>query len=208
MVVVEAQLLLAVCAVFGMVHIQYNRLRWCGVAGDELIDEGLSYPIDILGRGRIFQPGKRGPTGQIVIRIQGALVEPQLEHRVRAQRIGVIGILIRASDLEDALGQQVPQVMPDIRRVAVVIEGRSQALGQANLAVDPAQNHRTKVRGKRPSTEIPTDRQAIDGRKSELFWRKIGHGRPRFSFYEAFLAKHQLYQLVERGSPFFMNYPG
>ena len=52
-----------------------------------------------MGGGGVLQSGEGRATGQLVIDVQGPLVDPQLEHRGRVQCIGVIGILIGASKL-------------------------------------------------------------------------------------------------------------
>lgn len=54
--VVEAEFLLAVGGVLGVVHIQNNELGWLVAAGDKLIRKCLRQTVDVLGGGRIFQP--------------------------------------------------------------------------------------------------------------------------------------------------------
>ncbi|PUE02977.1 MAG: hypothetical protein C3L24_00420, partial [Candidatus Sedimenticola endophacoides] len=68
--------------------------------------------------------------------------------------------------------------------------------------------HGTEIRGQGAAVKIATHAQAVNGEKSQRFLGRLGHGATSFSFTEAFLAKYQLYQLVERGAPFFMNNSG
>jgi len=207
-VVVEAQLLRSVGGVLGMIHVQDDELGWFGIAGDELIDEGLGQAVDVFGRGAILQARERGGAGQVGIGIQRLAIKAQLEERIASERIGVIAVLVGAGDLIGTLSKQLPQVVGDIGRMALVVEGLRQMRGQADVAVYTAQDHGAEIRRQGATIEIASDRQAVDGGKSQLLWDRLGHGRPRLAPSGAFLAKHQLYQLVRRGSPFFMNNSG
>jgi hypothetical protein len=186
--VVEAQLLLTVSGVLAMIHVQDDERRRCGIAGDELIGKRLGQAVDIFGRRRVLQARESGGAGQIGIGIQGLAFHPQLEHRVGAQGIGVIAVLIGAGDLEDTLGEKRVQRMVGIGGMSLVVERRGQTLGQSDLPIDAAQDHRAEVRGHRPAVEITAHRETGDGRKTQLFRGRLGHGRPRLASSEALLA--------------------
>jgi hypothetical protein len=53
-----------------------------------------------------------------------------------AEVMGVIRVRIAGSKLIEALGQQVPQGMINIGLVSCIVDSSSEALRQANLAVD------------------------------------------------------------------------
>lgn len=66
MVVVEGQLLLAVGAVFGVLHIQDDHRGRLGITGDEGLDERLRQAVDILARAGVLQAGKGRTRSQVV----------------------------------------------------------------------------------------------------------------------------------------------
>jgi len=49
----------------------------------------------------------------------------------------LIAVRIAGGDLVDALGQQVPQGMINIGLMSFIMDSGSEALGQANLTIDP-----------------------------------------------------------------------
>jgi len=69
-----------------------------------------------------------------------------LEPRIVPEAIGVIPIRIARGNLVDALGQEVSQGMIDIGQMALVMDRRSEALSQTNLAVHPTQEEWPKIR--------------------------------------------------------------
>ena len=64
-VMVEAEFLLPVRGVLGIIPVQHKPRRWRGVAGDERIDESPRQAIQLFGRDGLFQPGKGRTTRQI-----------------------------------------------------------------------------------------------------------------------------------------------
>ena len=188
MMVVEAQLLLPVGGVLGVIHVQDEERGRCGIAGDELIDKRLGQAVDILGRCGILQTREGGGAGQIAVGVQGLVIHPQLEHRVGSQGIGVIAVLIPAGDLKDTLGKKIAQRVLGLGGMALVVEHVSETPGQADLAINTTQDHGAEVRGHRTAVEISADCEASDGRKTQLLWSRLGHGRPRLASSEALLA--------------------
>jgi hypothetical protein len=57
------------------------------------------------------------------------VLDPELEHRIVPEAIGVIPIRIARGDLVDPLGQEVPQGMINIGQMALIMDRRGQALG-------------------------------------------------------------------------------
>lgn len=106
--IIERKLLLAIRRIIRVVQIKDNSGRRFGVAGDEMIHQGPSEPIEILTVDLVLQARERRGTGSIVGRVQGRPLYPEFAHRVTAEAIGVIGVGIPRGDLIDALGQQVP----------------------------------------------------------------------------------------------------
>lgn len=114
MMIVEAELLLAVRGVLGVIHIQHDDRRWRGITGDELIDERPSDAIEVFSGGRILQARERRGTGQIARAVQRPALQAEFEQWITPQGVGVIAILIGAGDLIHALGNQVAQRVRDV----------------------------------------------------------------------------------------------
>ncbi|NDP48396.1 MAG: hypothetical protein GZ085_08420 [Sulfuriferula multivorans] len=98
-----------------------------------------------------------------------------------AQAVGIVAILVAAADLVDALPEQVVLEMGDMGDIAGVPginHGGIDALGQADLAIDAAQQHRPKVGLQAHAGKISADGVAWNGCKSQLFWRRnhVGQG--------------------------------
>ena len=188
MVVIKGEFLLAMGGILGVVHIEDNHRGWLGITGDELINKGLGHAVDIPGRGGIFQTREGGRTGQVTPRIQGLAIYPQLEERIGTQGVGVVAILVTAGDLVDALGQEIPQGMLRVGGMALIVEGLCQAVGKADLPVDAPQQQGAEIRGQGATLEVGTESEPVDRRKTQLFWDKLGHWRPRLASSEALLA--------------------
>jgi hypothetical protein len=135
-IIIEGQLLLAMCGIIGVVHIEDNGGRGLRVAGDEVVHQGTRKTIQVCAVPLVLQTRERGGTRSVVLRIQGAPLHPEVEQRVVAEVIGVIGIRIPGGDLIHALGQQVPQGMINRGGVPLAMESSCEALCQANLTVD------------------------------------------------------------------------
>ncbi len=103
MVVIKRQFLLAVGLVFGVIHVQHDHLWRLGVAGDKLLYKGLGETVKVAGVNGIFQAREGRCAGQILLWLKRLAFGAELEHRVTAQGVGVIGIGIATGDLEDPL---------------------------------------------------------------------------------------------------------
>ena len=67
-------------------------------------------------------------------------------------------------------------IMSNIGRMACIVDSGREACGEANLAIDAAEEEDTKIRGQGASIEIGPDGMARNGMKTQLLWRRIGHG--------------------------------
>ncbi len=145
MMIVERQRLLTVTCILGVIQVENQALRRAGKAGNELLDEGLADTVDVLAARRVLKARNRRPRCErsgIVERWTG---RAKLEHRVVAQAVGVITVLVAATNLVDALRQNIVIRMVDVTLMASVRQGRSEALGQPNLEVDAAQQHGPQI---------------------------------------------------------------
>ena len=98
--------------------------------------------------------------------------------------------------------------MINVGGMAFVVHGRREACGEATLAVNAAQQEGPEVRRQGPTLEIGADSLARDGRKTQLFWSRIGHKQTFFGLYGIAVAQTLFYQRLEEGLPFFMNNSG
>ena len=119
-----------------MIEVQDNRRRGLGVAGNEVVNERLGEPVEVRASHTVFEPGEGRSTRQVLRRIERYAFHAQLKHGIVPETIGIIAVRIAGGDLIDALGEEVPQRMVNIRRMALVAHGGGQALCQADLAVD------------------------------------------------------------------------
>jgi hypothetical protein len=143
--VIEGELLLAMCGGRGMVDVEDNRRRGLGVARQKLVDKGLREAIEIGAGEAVFEAGERRGTRQILRGIKRAAFYAQLKYRIIAQAVGVITIRIARGDLIDALREEVSKRMVNIGGVALVAYRGSEALREADLPVDASQQEGAKV---------------------------------------------------------------
>lgn len=134
--VIEGKFLLAMGRVFRMIEVQDNRGRGLGIAGNEVVDERLGKPVEVRAGHLMFEPGKGRSTRQVLGRIERYAFNTQLKHGIIPEAVRIIAVRIAGGNLVDTLGEEVPERMVNIRRVALVTHGGSQALCQADLTVD------------------------------------------------------------------------
>ncbi len=87
------------------------------------------------------------------LRIRRPPLQCQLEHRIAAQRIGVVAILIPGSDHQHAETNDLSQLMPDPLRHTRVSQTRRQPLRQAHPPLDLAQRQKPAFRGQPAAVE-------------------------------------------------------
>src|SRR5215471_6075082 len=133
---IEGKFLLAMGRVFRMIEVQDNRGRGLGIAGNEVVDERLGKPVEVRAGHLMFEPGKGRSTRQVLGRIERYAFHTQLKHGIIPEAVRIIAVRIAGGNLVDTLGEEVPERMVNIRRVALVTHGGSQALCQADLTVD------------------------------------------------------------------------
>ena len=76
---IERTRLLAIRRIIGVVQIQDSRGRRCSVAGDAMIHQGPSEPLEILLVHLVLQARERWGAGSIVGRVQGRPLAPECE---------------------------------------------------------------------------------------------------------------------------------
>jgi hypothetical protein len=178
------------------------------VAGHKGVHQRLSETIDVLAVHAVFEPREGGGTGQVLCGLQGQPLDAKLEQGIMTQAVGIVAVGIARGDLIDPLGQEVPQWMGDVRRVALVTHGRREARCEANLVIDAAQQEDPKVRRQGTTLEVGADGMPRHGRKGQLFWSRIGHGQTSSDLYGIDRSHVLFYQRLGGSLPFFMKNPG
>ena len=102
-------------------------------------------PVELLAVDAVFQRGKGRGTRQGLRRLQRGPFHTELKQGVVPETIGIIAIGIPRSDLVDTLSQEVSEGVIYIGLRSPVLHSGSQAFGEANLAVDAAQQEGAKV---------------------------------------------------------------
>ena len=156
----QAQLLAAVNRVERVVDIQHDPLGSLGIGLAIEIDHGAPHAQQGTGVGQVLQPGDRRLRAQLAIRRRQ--IERHLEHRIGAQRIGVVAVLITRRDHQQPKANDVGHRMRDVLGSAWVLDAGGHALGDAKAPLDLAQSQNPAVRGKPSAVEFDHDILARD----------------------------------------------
>ena len=96
----QAQLLPAMHAVEGIVDIEHDALGHLPERAAILLDQRPPEAQQRPPVGQVFQPRDRRLRAQLLTR--GQTIQRQLEHRVAAQRVGVVAVLVPGGDHQHA----------------------------------------------------------------------------------------------------------
>jgi len=198
----EGQLLMPVGRVFSIVDVEEDSGRRRPVGVDERVDQGFSDPVEIGPGDGVLQPGERRLAGQGLV--FGKLVAGQLHGRIGAQRVGVVGVLVAAGDLEDSLAEHLPDGMAGIAGMTAVADDLGDPANKAKVAFDFPEEKNAGVGGDLTAVKIGLDLFSPDIFKKKAFGAKIIHG----CFLLPGLGKRIVDQYVRRGNSFFMNNSG
>jgi hypothetical protein len=141
----ERKLLLAIRRLIRMVYSKDHGGRGLSGTGDEVGHQSAGEPREGLAVDAGFQPGEGGATGQVLRWLQGRPLAPECAHRVTTETVGIIGVRIPRGTLIDALGSQVPYGVINRGRMALIMNGDGETLGQPNLPVNTPEPEGPKV---------------------------------------------------------------
>ena len=133
----QRELLAAVHRVAGVVDVERDGRGRGGEGAAEEIDQRRRHARHLDARGRVLQPAH----GRLRAQGAAALRRPahgQLEQRIGAQGVAVVGILVPAGDREHAEAQHRRQRVDHRRRIAPLPDAARQRLGQAEPALSLA----------------------------------------------------------------------
>ena len=140
----QAQLLPAMHAVESIVDIEHDALRHLPERGAVLLDQRPPQAQQRPHVGQVFQP--RDGRLRAQFRIRGRTIQRQLEHRVGAQRIGIIAVLVSGGDHQHAKADHLGQPVRNPLRRTRVPQARGQAIGQSQPTFDLAQGQQSAFR--------------------------------------------------------------
>jgi hypothetical protein len=132
----QAQLLAAVHAVEGIVDIEHDALGRLPERSAVLFDQRPAEAQQRPHIRQVFQPRDCRLRAQLLIR--GQSIQRQLEHRIAAQRVGVVAVLVPGGNHQHAEPNNFRQAMYDLLRRPRVLETKSQPIGQSQPALDLA----------------------------------------------------------------------
>jgi hypothetical protein len=124
-------------------------------------DHGGHHALERGGARQVLQAAH----GRLRAQILAALGQPadrQLEGRVGAQGITVVGVGIARGDHERAKADHLGQTMPYPLGRPRVVEAARQALGQAEPPLDLRQHQQPGIRGQAAAVEGDVNRLATD----------------------------------------------
>ena len=158
----QRQLLAAVDGVGGIVDVEDNARRHDLEAAAKQVDQRQPHAPQRAPRRRVLQPRQ----GWLAHQVIAAFRQPpagQLKGRVDAQGIKIVAILIAAGDGEHPRPDHVGVAVSRTPRIAFVLNARCQQLGQAEAALDLAQQQNAAIRRQPPAVKPGAQFLARDG---------------------------------------------
>ena len=92
--VIEGKLLLTMGRIIGGIESEHDGGRGLGVAGKQVIHQGGGETRAGLTVHLVCKTRERRRTRSVLLRVQGAPLDPQCEQRVMAETVGVIPVRI------------------------------------------------------------------------------------------------------------------
>jgi hypothetical protein len=171
----QRQLLVAVNHVDRVVDVEHHRLGRRGVTRAVEIDHHPAEP-DEVAQGRRVLPSRHG---WLAHQVRPALRQPpagELEGRVSAQAVEIVGVLVAAGDGKDAGEQDLGERMSHPRRIAPIGDHGRKLLGDPHPSRRLGEQHHATVRRQPPAVERRGELLAPHGWKPERQSRSVGHG--------------------------------
>jgi len=158
-----------------VVDVEHDRLGRRGVTCAVEIDHHPAEPDEVAQVRRVL-PARYG---RLAHQVRPALRQPaagELEGRVSAQGIEIVGILVAAGDGEDACQQNLGERVNNPRRITRIGDRGRKLLGDAHPSRRRREQHHATVRRQPPAIEPGGELLAPDGWKRERRSRIVGHG--------------------------------
>jgi len=166
---------MAVHDIASVVDVQSHAGRRRRIGRHPLIDERVGQANDVLQARRVLEPRQ----GRLRAQVPAGVGQPpagELERRIAAQVIEIVGVLVAAADRKHPGADHVGDRMGDARRIAAIGNAARQAFGHAQTPLGKRKQHHAAVRRHAPTVERGGDFLALDGWKREQRNRIISHG--------------------------------
>ena len=152
----EGQLLVAVNHVQGVIDVQGDRLRLAGVAVAPGVDHGVGQADDGLQVRSVLPARDRRLRAQVAAAV-GQAAAGQLERRIAAQAVEVVGVLVAAGDGQHSRPQDRGDRMGHQGRIARVGNEGGDPIDDADPAVGQGQQRHAAIGGNAPAIEGGAD---------------------------------------------------
>jgi len=129
-----------------------------------------------LGARRHVLKPAHGRLGTQIAAAFRRMPDRQLEQRIAAPGVAIIGVLVTASDGQHAKAQHLGQPVRHHRRIALVAQASGQKVGQAEAAFRLAQQHQAAVQRNQATVERRRHFLAANGWKIEGKKAIVCHG--------------------------------
>ena len=171
----QRQLLMAMDDIAGIVDVERDGTRrlWIGI--HPRIDERICQPDHILQAGRVFEPRQSRLRTEVVAGVWHAPAG-ELERRIMAQVVEVVGVLVAHRNSEDARSDHVGERVGDASGIATIGSQTRQTIRDGEPALGHGQQHDAAIRGQTATIKIGCDLLGSNGRKRERRDRIVGHG--------------------------------
>ena len=151
------QLLLPVRRVVEGVEVE-GEVRRRRVEGlEEQIDQHVAQPPQVGDRDGVLEPREGGLAGEVGV--VGESVGEELEDGVRPQGVVVVLVLVIGEDAVDPLADHAQERLPGERRVAGVVEGGGELLGEPDPLVELPDHQQPAIAGQPRRRCFHDDRQ-------------------------------------------------
>src|SRR5712664_2507689 len=171
----ERKLLVAVDDIEGVVDVERHRYWRGGVAGAIEIDHHAHQANKVAQGWRVLPARDGGLRAQIDAAV-GQPATGELEGRIQAQPVEVVGILVAAGDRENAGAQDIGQPMSDPALIAAVRDHRGEPFGEAQPPLRLGEQHHPAIGGEPAANEGGGHLFAHNGWKAERQQAIVGHG--------------------------------
>src|SRR5581483_9963800 len=168
----ETELLLAVSGIVGGIDVEQDLAalpHLLATDADEDFQQGIIQTHQVARQRGVLPAAERGLGAE---RIAQGLVGDDLQHRIVAQTVGVVGVFVSGDDLVDALPQQRQRVVPDAIVLSRIAEEQGQVAGQMMALIEGSQRQQTGVAGDLAASEVSVDGLMTVEGEAQLWYTK------------------------------------
>ena len=164
------EFLLSVQRHIGSVDVEHQLGRRHPMCGDELRDQHFVQRPGLGTSGAVLEPAEGGRRSQWHIAADGGL-----HQHVATQRLVVVQILVAAAQAVHALREKLLQAVFDATGLAWIGQRSRRRAGQADVAIDLAQQHQAAVAAQLSAAEVGLDDAPPQASEIDLALRTLWH---------------------------------